>query len=248
MRSGAIATTLSSEAYHIIRQRILRGEVVIGQVISRRKLAAELGMSFLPISEALQKLEFEGLLESRPRAGTRVRIPSRQDVYGHYVLREALEVQAARLFCEVATTEQRDELKRLAIRVDGLAAASDAARIDFLTHHERFHRRIAECSRCPSLVDAIEKTHALSSTWLCVAKPDPTNLAPGRHESIAAALCGIDPLAASESMRAHIVQARELLLKRLEPYFKLLRSRPKTFSRNPKLFAMPLPAVPIVVV
>jgi DNA-binding GntR family transcriptional regulator len=71
------ASDLAGEAYVIIRERILRGEVAIGQVISRRKIAAELGMSFLPVSEAFLRLEFEGLLESRPRAGTRVRIPSR---------------------------------------------------------------------------------------------------------------------------------------------------------------------------
>jgi DNA-binding GntR family transcriptional regulator len=243
MRTGAEATTLSGEAYHIIRQRILRGEVVMGQVISRRKLAAELGMSFLPISEALQRLEFEGLLESRPRAGTRVRIPSRQDVFGHYVLREALEVQAARLFSEVATPEQRDELKRLAVRVDGLAGASDGARNEFLVLHERLHRRIAEGSRCPALVDAIEKTHALSSTWLCVTRPDANNVAPGRHERLVEGVCGTNSEAASEAMRAHIAFAREALLRRLEPYFKLQRNRSKTFSRNPKLFAMPISSV-----
>src|ERR1041384_4840342 len=97
--------SLAAEAYNVVRQRILRGELVLGQVISRRKLAAELGMSFLPVSEALLRLEFEGLLESRPRAGTRVRIPSRQDVRGHFLVREALEVQAARLFAAVATPD-----------------------------------------------------------------------------------------------------------------------------------------------
>ena len=242
MRTGLEATTLSGEAYNIIRQRILRGEVVMGQVISRRKLAAELGMSFLPISEALQKLEFEGLLESRPRAGTRVRIPSRQDVAGHYVLREALEVQAARLFCEAATLEQRNEIKALALKVDALSSATDAGRHEFLISHERLHRRIAEGARCPALVDAIERTHALASTWLCVTGPEDNRLAPARHEQLAAAVCGTDPQAASEAVRAHIGQARESLLRRLEPCFKLNRNRSKTFSRNPKLFAFPLPA------
>src|ERR1700751_3560172 len=90
---------LAGEEYVKARGRILRGELAIGQVISRRKIAAELGMSFLPVSEALLRLEHEGLLESRPRAGTRVRVPTRQDVQGHYVVREALEVQAAMLFC-----------------------------------------------------------------------------------------------------------------------------------------------------
>ena len=68
---------LAGEAYVTVRERILRGELAIGQVISRRKVAADLGISFLPASEAFLRLEYEGLLESRPRAGTRIRIPSR---------------------------------------------------------------------------------------------------------------------------------------------------------------------------
>src|SRR3981081_2515267 len=117
------ASDLAGEAYVIIRERILRGEVAIGQVISRRKIAAELGMSFLPVSEALLRLEFEGLLESRPRAGTRVRIPSREDVRGHYVVREALEVQAAILFAAVATAEDRNDLEKLSARVDAMSVS-----------------------------------------------------------------------------------------------------------------------------
>jgi GntR family transcriptional regulator, rspAB operon transcriptional repressor len=244
MRTGSEQTTLSGEAYQIIRQRILRGEVVMGQVISRRKLAAELGMSFLPISEALQRLEFEGLLESRPRAGTRVRIPSRQDVAGHYVLREALEVQSARLFCQAASAEQREELRQLGLRVDGLSGA-EASRMEFLELHDRLHRRIAEGARCAALIDAIDKTHALASTWLCVTKADPDNSAPGRHERLVTAVCGTDTEAASEAMRSHIINAREALLKRLEPYFKLQRTRSKTFSRNPKLITLPHPPSPV---
>src|SRR5712692_2524288 len=121
MKDYAETPSLAAEAYNVVRQRILRGELVLGQAISRRKLAAELGMSFLPVSEALLRLELEGLLESRPRAGTRVRIPSREDVRGHYIVREALEVEAARLFAEMATPEERAELLKLAARVDAMA-------------------------------------------------------------------------------------------------------------------------------
>src|SRR5918992_6166583 len=124
MNSGE-AATLAAEAYTVVRRRILRGELAIGQVISRRKLAAELGMSFLPVSEALLRLEFEGLLESRPRAGTRVRIPSPEDVKSHYVVREALEVQAAMRFSQVSTGAERADMQRLAVRVDALAMQSD---------------------------------------------------------------------------------------------------------------------------
>src|SRR3954451_19406901 len=124
MKDSAPAS-LAAEAYEFVKQRILHGALPMGQVISRRKIAAELGMSFLPVSEALLRLEFEGLLESRPRAGTRVRIPSREDVRGHYIVREALEVQAAMLFSQVATAAERTELKKMAARVDLLSARSD---------------------------------------------------------------------------------------------------------------------------
>src|SRR5881296_1976907 len=125
MSESEVPSSLAAEAYTFVKQRILRGELILGQAISRRKLAAELGMSFLPVSMALLRLEFEGLLESRPRAGTRVRIPSREDVLGHYVVREAIEMQAARLFAEVATRREHAELKKLAVRVDALARKSD---------------------------------------------------------------------------------------------------------------------------
>src|SRR6266545_5650594 len=110
--------SLAAEAYNVVRQRMLRGELVLGQPISRRKLAAELGMSFLPVSEALLRLEVEGLLESRPRAGTRVRIPTKNDVRGHFIVREALEMQAASLFAQTASRSERAELRKLAARVD----------------------------------------------------------------------------------------------------------------------------------
>src|SRR5437868_15476164 len=126
MKERSEASDLAGEAYVIIRERILRGEVAIGQVISRRKIAVELGMSFLPVSEALLRLAFEGLLESRPRAGTRVRIPSREDVRGHYTVREALAVQAAMLFAAVATDGDRGELVKLAARVDAMSIADQS--------------------------------------------------------------------------------------------------------------------------
>src|SRR4026208_215652 len=116
MKESAEQSSLASEAYSVVRQRILRGDIALGQVISRRKLAAELSMSFLPVSEALLRLEIEGLLESRPRAGTRVRIPSPEDVQGHYVVREALETQAARLFAQFASARDRSGPKKAAAR------------------------------------------------------------------------------------------------------------------------------------
>jgi DNA-binding GntR family transcriptional regulator len=231
------ASDLAGEAYVIIRERILRGEVAIGQVISRRKIAAELGMSFLPVSEAFLRLEFEGLLESRPRAGTRVRIPSREDVRGHYLVREALEVEAARLFSEMATPEERSELLKLGVRVDAMRSQPETNRFYYLNLHEKLHRRIAECTRCPALCDAIERTRALSSTWLCVGRS--FNGSPSRrHQDLMEVLVGTDRDASAAAMREHVVSSMQRAIERLEPYFRA-KAQGKTYSR--KQFTIELP-------
>ncbi|MBI4264427.1 MAG: GntR family transcriptional regulator [Acidobacteria bacterium] len=230
MREAVEASSLAAEAYTIVRQRILRGELRLGQVISRRKLAAELGMSFLPVSEALLRLEFEGLLESRPRAGTRVRIHSPEDVRGHYVVREALEVQAAMLFATAATSSERAELRKLAVRVDALSMQSD--RMLYLELHQKLHRRIAECTRCAPLCDAIEKTHALATIWFCVMrKPLPTD-SRTRHQDLVEALVEGDPVTAAEAVRAHLAVGMQHTLEVLEPYFRLRKASGRTFYRS----------------
>src|SRR6185295_17978524 len=122
------ANTLSLLAYERVRNKILTGEYGIGCPLSRRTLAEELGMSLIPVSEALQRLESEGLVESKPRAGTRVRIPTAEDIRGHYVVREALETQSARLFTAMATKEQKSELREQAELVDRLSQG--LARVD----------------------------------------------------------------------------------------------------------------------
>jgi len=228
MRAGT--STLAKAAYGVVRRRILRGELSLGQAVSRRKLAAELGMSFLPVSEALLRLEFEGLLESRPRAGTRVRIPSPDDVRGHYLVRETLETQAARLFAEVASRADRLSLQKLAARLDALSRQPNRA--VYLSLHHQFHQRIAECARCPVLSAAIEQTCALASTWFCVF-PRPVSVrAPRRHQDLAKALANDTPARAAAAMRRHVRYSRQEALNRLQPYFEIRKASGRTFSRS----------------
>lgn len=229
MNSGE-AASLAAEAYSVVRRRILRGELAIGQVISRRKLAAELGMSFLPVSEALLRLEFEGLLESRPRAGTRIRIPSREDVKGHYVVREALEAQAATLFAGRATAEERTEIIKLAARVDAASVHEDPTWYPRL--HHKLHRRIAECTRCAALIAAIEQTNALASIWFCSQRGRDRAHASRRHQDLAGILCAGDPERAADAMRAHLKVSLEHTMDRLKPYFRLRKESGRTFIRS----------------
>jgi DNA-binding GntR family transcriptional regulator len=202
--------SLAGRAYTHIRDEILQGTLAVGDILSRRKLADKLNMSFLPITEALQRLEVEGLVESRPRIGTRVRIPTRQDVLDSYIIREALETQAARLCCEKMTSVEREQLTRNAEHLDSLYKASELESEDsrFLfsvhTYHMQFHLRIAEMTGCPGLLKAIEKEQVLIFNWLYDTAAHRKSLPASFHRNLAKALCSGDPMKADEAMRNHV--------------------------------------------
>lgn len=225
---------LAAEAYAIVRERIIRGELAIGHVISRRKLAAELGMSFLPITEALIRLENEGLLESRPRAGTRVKVPTRQDVEGHYVIREALESQAAMLFAERATRKERSEVLKLAKRVDALGVQENGDRAVFAALHEKLHRHIVEFARCPALYSAVNNLYAAAATWLCSTRPLPQVGSKTEHQDLMKVLVGGDVSASGEAMRKHIVLTMGCALRRLDVFFRVQKEYTREYPRKGK--------------
>ncbi len=208
--------SLSEHAYNAVRDKILRGELPPGSALSRRRLARELHMSFLPISEGLQRLELDGLVESKPRVGTRVRIPSAQDVRERYVLREALEAQAARLFAEHASEEQKAELSDMARQLDTLFASVAEADQEFLysahTYHTRFHLLLAGAAGGTLLSQAIEREHALVFNWLFDTTAPRRRLPQNFHGALAAALVSGDVHRADAAMRDHIRYGMEHVL------------------------------------
>ena len=201
--------SLSGKAYELIRNKILKGEYPLGAPLSRRKLATEFAMSFLPISEAVQQLEGEGFVESRPRVGTRVRIPTAQDLRDRYIIREALETQAARLFCERATSTDRRELLRLAEKFEGMLrvskkrAADQEYHFSVQTAHVALHMKIAECSGCVLLCELLEKNQLLIFNWFYDVAAG-YKMEAGRHRELAKVLIGSDPDEACLAMGRHV--------------------------------------------
>jgi DNA-binding GntR family transcriptional regulator len=204
------ATSLADDAYRAIREQILRGQLRPGSPLSRRRLALELGMSVLPVTDALRRLEADGLVETRARAGTRVRVPTAADIQNLYELREALESQSARLFAQRATPAQRRALANLGHQVDSLfnrlQSAGNDAQFRFRAHsrHVRFHMTIAEHARSPLLTRAIGRNHVLILNWVFDVGARKTPLPADFHTQLVDALTSGDPEAADAAMRAHI--------------------------------------------
>lgn len=214
--------SLSARAYLEIRNKILKGELPVGMVLSRRQLAMELSVSVPPVTEALQQLESEGLLESRPRVGTRVRIPTPREIEDRSLVREALESQAARLFAERAAQTEKDDLRRRGRDLDQLYARCEQEAVDrellfsVNTEHMNFHLRIAECARCPALRDAIEKEQVLIFHWLhdtAVQRQPPSA---DYHLRLAHMLSTGTPEQADNAIRHHIRRGLEEVLARLD--------------------------------
>lgn len=213
--SGPIADVrapalLSERAYVDIRNKILKGELPVGMAISRRQLAEEFKISVPPVTEALQRLEAEGILESKPRVGTRVRKPTRQEIEDRCLLREALECQSARLFAERATSTEKNELARMGRRMDQLFAGCEDGPIDreYLfsvnTYHIRLHLFVAECARCVALRDAIEKEQVLIFNWLFDMAVDRDTPVADHHAALCKQLASGDPETAAAAMKHHI--------------------------------------------
>jgi len=208
--TGAAPPSLAEQAYLAIRNQILRGDLPVEASLSRRKLAAGLGISVPPVSEALQRLEREGLVESKPRAGTRVRVPTRPEVEDRYLLREALETQAARLFAERATPAEKKELQRLGRQTDRLYAACEAGvtnpdrLFSVNTFHMNLHLRIADCARCPVLRNAIEKEQVLVFNWLYDTAVQRRSLGSDYHARLTRVLATGRPDEAADAMRQHL--------------------------------------------
>ena len=198
-------------AYRRLKEDIVLGRLPFGAILSSRKLGREMGTSFLPIADALRVLEVEGLVETRDRVGTRVKIPTVEDIQGVYTVREALESQAARLCAERATKEQRRLLKRKAREVDGMyracerEGASEDLWLDTTMVHSNFHHFITECAGCPMLTRAVENSQVLMFKILFDSalrrKKRPENW----HSTLAAAIVDGSPSEADAAARQHTV-------------------------------------------
>lgn len=226
--------SLTAQAYEGIRSSILKGDLALGAPISGRQLARSLGMSLLPVAQALKQLEEDGLVESRPRSGTLVRMPTSEDIQGHYVVREALETQAARLFAEKSTTAERQELCQMAAALDVLQADPQHDRQSASSAHLALHRRIAECAGCPELLRAIEKSHILVLNWLYNSAADFHESPANWHGDLAEALTGGDAETADRKMREHVRYGLGEVLRRLAAGGKLAGSRKRVFARQPR--------------
>lgn len=156
--AGPPQSALHRSIYEDLRHRMIMGRVVPGVALSTRKLALELGVSQMPVRDALSRLAAEGAIEIRSKR--RIEVPEMtaerfSDLLGCRLLLEPEAAVQALPHIGPALTKRLRAIDR---KVDAAIAAGDVIRYMEANYH--FHFAIYSADKRPILNRLIE------SLWL----------------------------------------------------------------------------------
>ena len=202
--------TLSRRVYLVLRDDLVAGRLKPGERLVRKAIAERLGVSTIPVIEALYMLEIDGYVENRPLNGCRVRTLTIEEIDNDLMLREALECQAARLCAERITAEDVERLLKRAAQVDRFIRADTPDPTLGSQIHLEFHLELARLSGCAVFGELLKKVWfqrymRLNSIKAIRFLPIPD----GWHQTLVSHLKSGDPDAAERAMREHVRYGRK---------------------------------------
>jgi DNA-binding GntR family transcriptional regulator len=160
LATGAQHLTKRDFAYRSLRDAIMRCDLGPGERLVIDDLARRLNVSIIPVREAIQLLQSEGLVVNVPHAGATVAPVSRESIQDVFTVLEALEIAASRLVAERGDVDELDALDALAKDMDRAVESKDYAR--WATLNRRFHLAIGAS---PGLELLREMTERVLARW-----------------------------------------------------------------------------------
>lgn len=214
--------SVSSRAYHVVRQAIIQMHYEPGSLLSEAEIARQLGISRQPVREAIIRLGLDGLVDVRPQRGTFVRLISVREVENARFIREAIEVAIVRRCATLATGEHIAGLE--AAINDQRTAAAQGDHAGFLRCDEEFHQLIAAAAGCQDTWRVLQGLKAQMDRVRYLSMPDATPPAViiDQHSRIARAIAAHDEEAAAAAMHLHLSE--------------ILKSLPALALAHPALF------------
>jgi DNA-binding GntR family transcriptional regulator len=196
-----------------LRAEILEGRLPPGTWIRQERIAKEMGVSQMPVREALRELSAEGLVEHAPYRGVRVAEVRIDDVADLYACRAYVEGLAARAAAAVITDDELRELRSLAEKMKRRLAPRHLA--EYRELNRRFHTLVFMASRRPFLVRTLEQLWGSFPTMLltrfnetaAASLPDRDAEDVAEHAAILDALERRDGAGAERAIRHHIEEA-----------------------------------------
>lgn len=187
----------------LLRQAIVTLDLQPGEVIDKNAICERLGVSRFPVSEALARLQAEGLVDILPQRGSTVSLVRIADVLEYMLIRKSLEAEAVRVVTGNPSPELTDTLERN-MRYQRAAVEID----DQSGFHERdieFHDIIFGDMRFTKVKGVIEQTRAnLDRARRLILTPRRLEVTLAEHRAILDGIIAGDAQRAAMAMRAHV--------------------------------------------
>jgi len=205
-----IPATAEQEAYLHLHSAIRTGRYRAGDRLIPEEIAAEIGMSRMPVREAFQRLAADGLVVIRPNRGCIVAGLSLDEIYETFEIRSVLEGLAVRLAMPKIDGEVLAELERI---LDKMESSGRGGSSDWVTRHQQFHSQIYSLSDRPKLIRQIAQLHVVIEPYLRIwfDYADKPLSAREEHRVVIEALRSGDPERAETAMRSHILGTAPML-------------------------------------
>jgi DNA-binding GntR family transcriptional regulator len=203
--------TLHLRVCNLIRQAILKGDFKPGERLKQADLADAMGVSRMPIREAFQKLEAEGLIKLEPHKGAVVKSIHVGDIEEIYALRAELEKMAVYQSIEHLTDE---DIKQLTALVEQMELSEDVD--EFINYNIEFHRLlIKRCTweRLNSFISTLWNGLPQQTPHILHGQKDTSNI---EHRSILIAVMNKDKETAANLVSNHISRTGNMLVKSLK--------------------------------
>jgi len=218
---GELRVTLRTReqaAYEALRGAIIAGRWQPGEALVVSRLAQDLGMSRIPVTNAMKQLASEGFVRMRPHQEAIVAPLDAADIREIYLMRAALEALAAEEAAHKASTTDLDELTQLNETIRHTADTSGATLAEVRAADKAFHTRLRNLAGMPHLAQTLTNL-ADQCEYYRVCLLDQhlfSPPSPDRHLPIIKAIEQHDAPQAHALMRTHILEGMHLMLKALE--------------------------------
>jgi len=150
--------TKQEYVYQSLRAAIMRGELAPGRRLVIDDIARQLQVSAIPIREALQLLQSEGLIQSAPHLGATVSPLSEEEIHEVFAIMEGLESVGVREAARRLDDEGIAQLCGVVAEMDAAVASRDYERWAALNGD--LHRTINDIARMPLLREMTERVLA----------------------------------------------------------------------------------------
>lgn len=97
-KQAIFTTSLVDQVYQYLLEKIISNELSYGDNLNIKELSETLGISTMPVREAIKRLEYDRVVEIKPRSSCQIRVPDTAEITSIYELREALELFAIKKF------------------------------------------------------------------------------------------------------------------------------------------------------